>query len=101
MQTYLIVRRSAWPSRTEQQNAQARSTAEAARMVDDVVSIRSYVLEERDRTIGSICVFQALSPEAIRRQAVAADIPIDEILRVTETTIVRPDPLPDPTRAPR
>ena len=100
MQTYLIVRRSAWPSQKEQRNAQARSTAEAARMVD-VVTIRSYVLEERDRTVGSICIFQALSPEAIRRQAVAADIPIDEILRVTETTIVRPDPLPDPTRASR
>jgi Protein of unknown function (DUF4242) len=100
MQTYLIVRRSAWPSRKEQRNGQARSTAEAARMVD-VVTIRSYVLEERDRTVGSICIFQALSPEAIRRQAVAADIPIDEILRVTETTIVRPDPLPDPTRASR
>ena len=84
MQTYLVVRRSAWPSQREQRDAEARSTAEALRMVDDIASIRSYVLEERDRTIGSVCIFRASSPEAVRRHAAAAVLPVDEIVRVAD-----------------
>jgi uncharacterized protein DUF4242 len=84
MQTYLVVRRSAWPSQREQRDAEARSTAEALRMVDDIASIRSYVLEERDRTIGSVCIFRASSPEAVRRHAAAAELPVDEIVRVAD-----------------
>ncbi len=84
MQTYLVVRRSAWPSKRRQRDAEARSAAEAVRMPDDIASIRSYVLEERDRTIGSVCIFRASSPEAVRRHAAAADLPVDEIVRVAD-----------------
>ena len=84
MQTYLVVRRSAWPSKRRQRDAEARSAAEAVRMADDIASIRSYVLEERDRTIGSVCIFRASSPEAVRRHAAAADLPVDEIVRVAD-----------------
>ena len=38
-------------------------------MPDDVAWIRSYVLEERDGSLGTVCVYQASSPEAIRRHA--------------------------------
>jgi Nickel responsive protein SCO4226-like len=89
MQTYLVVRRSAWPSQREQREAEARSTAEALRMVDDIASIRSYVLEERDRTIGSVCIFRASSPEAVRRHAAAAELPVDEIVRVAVAVPLR------------
>jgi Nickel responsive protein SCO4226-like len=92
MQTYLVVRRSAWPSQREQRDAEARSNAEAARMAEDIASIRSYVLEEHDRTVGSVCVIRASSPETVRRHAAAADLPIDEIVRVADTTVLRPDP---------
>ena len=87
MQTYLVVRRSAWPSQREQRDAEARSTAEALRMAD-IASIRSYVLEERDRTIGSVCIFRASSPEAVRRHASAAELPVDEIVRVADAVRV-------------
>jgi hypothetical protein len=53
-------------------------------MADDIASIRSYVLEERDRTIGSVCIFRASSPEAVRRHAAAAELPVDEIVRVAD-----------------
>ena len=60
--------------------AAERSTAEGERMPDDVAWIRSYVLEERDRTVGTVCIYQASSPEAIRRHASAANLPVDEIV---------------------
>jgi len=85
MQTYLVVRRSAWPSLDEQRDADARSVLEAVRMTEEIASIRSYPLEERDRTIGSICIYEASSPEAVRRHAAAASLPVDEIVKVADT----------------
>jgi Protein of unknown function (DUF4242) len=93
MQTYLVVRRSAWLSQEAQREADARSTAEAARMSDEIACVYGYVLEECDRTLGSFCIVEAASPEAVRRHAAAADLPVDEIVRVAESVIVRPDPL--------
>src|SRR5262249_28220367 len=87
MQTYLVVRRSAWSSLEEQRAADFRSALEAARMAEDIGCIRSYPLEERDRTIASVCVFEARSPEAVRRHAAAADLPIDEIVRVADRAV--------------
>ena len=42
--------------------------------------------------MGTICIYQATSPEAIRLHANRADLPVDEIVKVTHTVIVRPDP---------
>jgi hypothetical protein len=93
LDTYVILRRSGWRTPEELQEAAARSTAEGERMPDDIRWIRSYVLEDGDR-VGTVCVYQASSPEAIRTHAGAADLPIDEIVRVADTVIVRPDPVP-------
>jgi hypothetical protein len=83
MQRYLVIRRSAWSSLEEEREADARSALEAARMEDDIASIRRYPLEECDRTIGSVCIVEASGPEAVRRHAAAADLPIDEIVKIT------------------
>ncbi len=88
----MILRRSAWRSPEELGEAAARSTTEGERM-DDVRWIRSYVLEE-NAGVGTVCIYQASSPEAIRTHAAAADLPVDEIIRVADTVIVRPDPQP-------
>lgn len=92
METYVIVRRGGWRDAAELTDATVRSIEEGERMPDDVAWIRSYALEERDGRVGMVCVYQASSPEAIRRHAAAAEIPIDEIVKVTDTVIVRPDP---------
>ena len=92
MQTYLVVRRSAWLSEQAQQQSDARATAEAALMTEEIACIHSYVLEEGDRTIGSFCIVEATSPEAVRRHAAAADLPVDEIVKVARTVVLRPDP---------
>ena len=43
--------------------------------------------------MGTICIYQATSPEAIRRHADRADLPVDEIVQVADTVIVRADPV--------
>jgi hypothetical protein len=92
MQNYVILRRGGWRSAEELQEAAARSTAEGKRMADDVRWIRSYVLEEQGGGLGTVCIYQASSPEAIRAHAGAADLPVDEIVAVADTVVVRPDP---------
>ena len=93
MKTYVILRRHGWRTGAELEAAAARSTAEGDRMSDDVRWIRSYVLDETDGSVGTVCVYQATSPEAIRRHASAAALPVDEIVEVADTVIVRPDPI--------
>ena len=54
--------------------------------------IRSYVVSEDDGTLGTVCIYQAVSPEAIRDHAARTDMPADEITPVADTVVVRPDP---------
>jgi len=92
METYVILRRGGWRTADDLREAAARSTVEGERMSDDVRWIRSYVTAETDGRVGTVCVYQATSPEAIRRHASAAELPLDEIVKVGDTVIVRPDP---------
>ena len=94
MQTYVILRRHGWATAEDLQEAAARSTAEGDKMPDDIRWIRSYVTAETDGSVGTVCVYQASSPEAIREHATRADLPADEIVAVADTVIVRPDPEP-------
>ena len=94
MDLYAILRRSGWRSPEELQEAAGRSTAEGEKMPDDVRWIRSYVLEEDGGSVGTVCIYQASSPEAIRKHANAADLPVDEIVKVADTVVVREDPVP-------
>src|SRR5919204_4572825 len=94
MKLYAILRRSGWRSPEDLKEAADRSTRVGEDMPDDVRWIRSYVLEEGDGSVGTVCIYEASSPEAIRRHASMADLPVDEIVAVTDTVIVRPDPAP-------
>ena len=94
METYVILRRNGWRTGQELEEAAARSTAEGERMSDDVRWIRSYVLAEQDGSVGTVCIYQASSPEAIRAHAAAGALPVDEIVAVADTVVVRPDPEP-------
>jgi hypothetical protein len=94
MELYVILRRSGWTTGSELESAAARSTAEGERMPDDVRWIRSYVLAEGDGSVGTVCIYEAASPEAIRTHASRAGLPVDEIVAVADTVIVRPDPAP-------
>jgi uncharacterized protein DUF4242 len=92
MEMYVILRRGGWRTAEDLQEAAARSTVEGDQMPDEVRWIRSYVLAEQDGSVGTVCIYQAASPEAIREHAKRADLPVDEIIAVADTVIVRPDP---------
>ena len=95
MQQYVILRRSGWRSGEELEAAAARSSQVGdEEMPADIRWIRSYVLEEGAGRVGTVCIYQASSPEAIREHASRADLPVDEIIPVADTVIIRPDPQP-------
>ena len=62
-------------------------------MSADIRWIRSYVVHEEDGTLGTLCVYQASSPEKIREHAERVGMPALEILEVADTVVVRPDPV--------
>jgi hypothetical protein len=95
MQLYAILRRNGWRSPEELGEAAARSTKVGNEdMPDDVRWIRSYVLDEGGGSVGTVCIYEATSQEALRQHASLADLPVDEIISVLDTVIVRPDPEP-------
>ena len=95
MNTYVILRRGGWRSPEELQAAAARSTQVGnEEMSDDIRWIRSYVMAESEGGLGTVCIYQATSPEKIREHAERADLPVTEIVEVADTVIVRPDPEP-------
>ncbi len=96
METYVILRRQGWRSLEDLQEAAARSSSSAERMQDDVAWIRSYVLAEGEDGFGTVCIYQASGPEAIRRHAEAAALPVDEVIAVADTVVVAPDPVSVP-----
>jgi hypothetical protein len=56
--------------------------------------IRSYVLAEESGSLGTVCIYEASSPEKIREHARRADLPVTEIIRIADTVVVREDPVP-------
>lgn len=89
----MILRRGAWGSAEELGAAAGRSkTVGDDEMSDDIRWISSYVLSEPDGRVGTVCIYQASSPEAIREHASRADLGVDEIIPVADTVIIRPDP---------
>jgi Protein of unknown function (DUF4242) len=95
MQLYTILRRNGWASAQELEEAAARSIqVRDEQMPDQVRWIRSYVLDEGAGTVGTVCIYEASSEQAIRDHAAAADLPVDEIIPVADTVYVRPDPEP-------
>jgi hypothetical protein len=95
MQTYVILRRGGWRSPEELQEAAERSRRVGdEEMSDDIRWIRSYVMPESDGGLGTVCIYQASSPEKIREHADRAGLPVTEIVPVADTVLVRPDPEP-------
>jgi hypothetical protein len=97
MNTYAIRRLEAWKSPAEVEQIAVRSREIADReFQDDIRWIRSYVIAEEDGTLGSICIYQASDPEAVRKHAHRVGMPADVILDVADLVVVRPDPAEEP-----
>jgi len=97
MDTYVILRRGAWESPQDLGQAAERSKKVGDdEMSQDIRWIRSYVLQEPDGRVGTVCIYEASSPEAIREHASRAELAADEIIPVVDTVVVRPDPTAAP-----
>jgi hypothetical protein len=94
METYAILRRNGFKDGPTLETAAGRSTEVGDTMPDGVRWIRSYVLSEEDGSLGTVCIYEASSPEAIKEHASKADLPVDEIIPVADTVVVREDPQP-------
>ena len=100
MELYVILRRRGWSTQASLDHATVRARrVEDQEMPDQVRWIRTYVLEENEGSLGTICVFEASGLDAIRKHASLADLPADEIVRVLETVVLRADPDPEPAAA--
>jgi Protein of unknown function (DUF4242) len=94
MDLYVIRRRDVWASPQELEATAERSAAEGDKADSGVRWIRSYVVTEDSGRLGTVCIYEAESPEAIRAHAAASGMTADEIVAVADTVIVRADPEP-------
>lgn len=96
MKTYVIRREKAWKNGEELEATAGRSKQVAENdFPDDIRWIRSYVIDEPGGTLGTVCIYQASGPEAVRNHAERVGMPADEILEVADTVVIRPDPQPE------
>jgi Protein of unknown function (DUF4242) len=94
LQLYAIRRRNGWKTPEELQAAAAVSKQVGdEQMPADIRWIRSYVLAEPDGSLGTVCIYEASSPEKIREHAARVGMPADEITAIADTVVVRPDPV--------
>jgi len=92
MNLYAILRRNGFADGPTLEAAAARSTEVGNGMTNDIRWIRSYVLSEESGALGTVCIYQASSEEAIRQHAESADLAVSEIIPIADTVVVRPDP---------
>lgn len=97
MKLFAILRRCGFKDGDDLEAAAARSTkmADADELKGKVAWIRSYVLDEQgkdDGDVGTICIYQAVDAETLHKHAKLAGLPCDEVIEITDTVVIRPDP---------
>jgi hypothetical protein len=94
MKTYVIRRRNAWQNAGELEATAALSLRIGNDEMNDRIRwIRSYVVQETDGTLGTVCIYEASDDRAIREHAKRVGMPADEITEVGKTVIIRDDPV--------
>lgn len=93
MKTYVITRPNGWGSSKELEVAAGVSARVGNEdMPDKVRWIRSYVTRHEGGRVGTVCIYQATSPEAVREHARRVGMPADSVTEIADTVIIRPDP---------
>jgi len=93
MELFAIRRRSAWKDAKALEAAAAKSTQVGnEEMPDRVRWIRSYVTNEPDGKLGTICIYEAKDAESLHEHARRVGMPSDEITSIGMTVVVREDP---------
>jgi hypothetical protein len=100
MNLYVIRRRSGWKTAADlEKTASVSARIGNEEMSDRVRWIRSYVVQESDGQLGTVCIYQAVDEAAIVEHARRVGMPADEITPVEGTVIVRDDPVEDAAAA--
>lgn len=96
MNTYVILRRNFWNSVADlEKSASISARVGTEEMAQDVKWIRTYVIEDAGR-LGTVCIYQGTSPEAIREHAHRVGMPADEVIPVANLVVVNEDPVLSP-----
>jgi hypothetical protein len=85
MARYVIMRRGAWRVPEEVHEALGRARAEGDELTNGWHC--SYVLAEYDGSFGTVCLYDAPSPEDVRTHADRAGLPVDEIVALADTVV--------------
>jgi hypothetical protein len=94
MNQYVILRRNGWRTGADLEAAAARSAEEGDKPDSGVRWIRSYVISEENGDLGTVCIYEAESPDALRAHAAAVPMGADEVIPIADVVVVRPDPQP-------
>jgi hypothetical protein len=95
MATFLVLRRHAWKTSAELDAVAARVKSMARDDAGVLRWIRSYVVTEDDGTLGTVSVYDAADISAVHEYAAHAGLPPGEVLEVTDTVVIRADPIDD------
>ena len=94
MNTYVIRRKNYWKTAEDlEKSASISARVGTQEMADKVKWIRSYVVREEDGKLGTVCIYQGISPEAVREHASRAGMPADEVIPVENLVVVNEDPV--------
>lgn len=94
MNLYIIRRRGIWANEKEIEATNEKSVRVGADMADRLRWVRSYAVTEEDGRIGSVCIYEAEDPDAIREHAQRIGAPGEDIRAVRGAVVKQPDPQP-------
>jgi hypothetical protein len=92
MNDYVIFRKNAWPDGAALERAAGRSARVNEELEGRVRWIRSYIYEEADGTLGSVCIYQASDRDIVSEHARRADLACDDVRPLERTVIIDADP---------
>ena len=93
MDLYVIRRRGTWGNMQEVRAASVISRRVGEKMSDQVRWIRSYVVNESDGRIGSVCIYEARDEESLHEHGRRIGAPGEDFRLVATTAVARADPI--------
>ncbi len=94
MNTYVIRRKNFWNCAEDlEKSASISARVGTQEMADQVKWIRTYVVKEESGKLGTVCIYQGTSPDAIREHARRAGMPADDVTPIENLVVVNEDPV--------
>lgn len=94
MDLYIIRRHGPWANEAELEATTNESLRVGEDMKDRLRWIRSYAVAEEDGRLGSVCIYEAEDPDAIREHGRRIGAPSEDFQVVRGTAVKHPDPEP-------